>query len=108
MREVELLRKEHKANAIPFSRSPFPDNSAAPKPEDGDPPRVRRDAIMFLSNIHSSVPSQELELDELRVIAPEEVPWIGPGLLPRVNIELTNSIDLLLEIAMTTAFASLT
>jgi low temperature requirement protein LtrA len=66
--DPELLRKEHEANALPFSLSPFP------VPGEGEEPM------------------QELKEGELRVVAPAEVPWI----------------DLLLDIAMTTAFASLT
>jgi hypothetical protein len=38
-----LLRKEHDANALPFSRSPFVDQSTAPEPGEGEEPlQVRK------------------------------------------------------------------
>lgn len=55
---------------------------------------------------------QEVQEGELRVKAPEEVPWIGDwirSILSKISEALTSLIiDLLLEISMTTAFASLT
>lgn len=77
------------SNALPWSQSPFAHSSES-ESDDG-----------------------ELESGELRVKAPEEVPWIGNashstpnGRSPHIFFCL--STDLLLEIAMTTAFASLT
>lgn len=55
---------------------------------------------------------QEVQEGELRVKAPEEVPWIGQCvqslIFSRMLTNPIDTIDLLLEISMTTAFASLT
>ncbi|KIM71618.1 hypothetical protein PILCRDRAFT_751872 [Piloderma croceum F 1598] len=71
--DFQSLRQEREENAVPWSCSPFAHGSEVIVPQPGEE-------------------EEELLPGELRVKAPEEVPWI----------------DLLLEIAMTTAFASLT
>lgn len=104
--DPELLRKEHEANALPFSLSPFP------VPGEGEEPmQVRSDIVGFITKIHPFVPLQELKEGELRVVAPAEVPWIGSyRSCSRSHVDdmLMCNTDLLLDIAMTTAFASLT
>ncbi|KIM88201.1 hypothetical protein PILCRDRAFT_250405 [Piloderma croceum F 1598] len=72
--DLKSLYQERQENAVPWSCSPFAHSSEVVVPQPGEEPE------------------EELLPGELRVKAPEEVPWI----------------DLLLEIAMTTAFASLT
>lgn len=104
--DPELLRKEHEANALPFSLSPFP------VPGEGEEPtQVRSDVVVLPTNIHLFFPLQELKEGELRVVAPADVPWIGTYRScsrSHVDDALVRSTDLLRDIAMTTAFASLT
>lgn len=75
---VLSLRKEREENALPFSRSPFVDPQQRGEPgeevsiEDG----CHRDGEIHY-HAHYCVLWQELEVGELRVKAPAEVPWIG-------------------------------
>jgi hypothetical protein len=87
--DLELLFEERQAGDMPWTRTPFVRGLAVPGPDDE---------------------IEELQPGELRVKAPEEVPWIGKVLISRVigQCSLLFASDLLLEIAMTTAFASLT
>lgn len=56
--DLNSLRQERQANALPWSLSPFIEHkSGVVVPEDED--------------------EKELQPGELRVKAPEEVPWIG-------------------------------
>jgi hypothetical protein len=54
--DLNSLRSERQANALPWSRTPFAHGLGVSEPDD---------------------PLEELKPGELRVKAPEEVPWIG-------------------------------
>jgi hypothetical protein len=110
--ELDDLRQEREAKELAFSNSPFKTIHTAPGEHGQEVQEVMIQWSLGRKPVtHSLSTSQELLANEVRVKAPEAVPWIGM-FLDRLFFDGVSHVpimvDLLLEISMTTAFASLT